>query len=188
MIDLPVKKELLFPLEDRDDLKDLVAGDWIFISGAILAGRDQTHRRLLEVLDQGRSLPFDPSGQLIYYVGPTPAPPGRPIGSAGPTTSYRMDSYTPRLLEMGIVATMGKGPRGAEVREAMLRYQVVYLAAIGGAGAYLSGCIKAARVLAFAELGPEALYLLEVERFPAVVINDLAGRDYYQMARQRWQS
>ncbi|MBA2847862.1 fumarate hydratase subunit beta [Thermosulfuriphilus ammonigenes] len=187
-IELPVKTRLAFPLKDKSPLASLRAGDWILISGKILAGRDQTHRRLLELLEADRPLPFNPQGQLIYYVGPTPAPPGRPIGSAGPTTSYRMDAYTPRLLELGVAATMGKGPRGPEVRKAMLQHQAIYLAAIGGAGAYLSRCIKDATPLAFEELGPEALLLLEVEDFPAVVINDLIGQDYYQLAREKWRS
>ncbi len=159
---------------------ELAAGDLVALSGVIYTGRDQTHRRLCELIDQGRDLPVDLAGQLLYYVGPTPAPPGRVIGAAGPTTSYRMDAYTPALLELGLAATMGKGPRSEPVREAMLANGAIYLASIGGAGAFLSRCIKKAELVAFADAGPEALFRFEVENFPAVVINDLAGNDFYR--------
>jgi len=159
---------------------ELAAGDLVALSGVIYTGRDQTHRRLCELIDQGRDLPVDLAGQLLYYVGPTPAPPGRVIGSAGPTTSYRMDAYTPALLELGLAATMGKGPRSEPVREAMLAHGAIYLASIGGAGAFLSRCVKKAELVAFADAGPEALFRFEVENFPAVVINDLAGNDFYR--------
>lgn len=159
---------------------ELAAGDLVALSGVIYTGRDQTHRRLCELIDQGMDLPVDLAGQLLYYVGPTPAPPGRVIGAAGPTTSYRMDAYTPALLELGLAATMGKGPRSEPVREAMLANGAIYLASIGGAGAFLSRCIKKAELVAFADAGPEALFRLEVENFPAVVINDLAGNDFYR--------
>ncbi|MBU3937333.1 MAG: FumA C-terminus/TtdB family hydratase beta subunit, partial [Proteobacteria bacterium] len=156
-------------------------GQLVSLSGTLYTGRDQTHRRLCALLDEGKELPVNLAGQLLYYVGPSPARPGRVIGAAGPTTSYRMDSYTPRLLELGLVATMGKGARSAEVRQAMIRHGAVYLAAIGGAGAFLSKCIKKSELVAFADAGPEALFRFEVENFPAVVINDLAGRDYYEL-------
>jgi fumarate hydratase subunit beta len=159
----------------------LQAGDLIALTGYLFTGRDQTHRRMMALLDQGKPLPVDLKGQLLYYVGPTPARPGRVIGSAGPTTSYRMDAYTPRLLELGLAATLGKGRRSTRVREAMLRHGAIYLASIAGAGALLSKRIVKAEVVAFADAGPEAMYRFEVERFPAVVINDLAGRDFYEM-------
>ncbi len=182
-----MEKELTFPCPEREIFKTLKAGDFITIRGKILAARDQTHRLLLRLMEEGQPLPVSLKDQLIYYVGPSPAPPGRVIGAAGPTTSYRMDPYTPTLLALGVAATMGKGKRSEEVREAHQKYQALYLATFGGAGAYLSQCIKAAKVLAFPELGPEALFELEVEDFPAVVINDLAGRDFYEEAQKNWQ-
>ena len=162
-------------------LETLAAGDLISLTGTIYTGRDQTHRRLCALLDAGEPLPVDLAGQLLYYVGPSPARPGRVIGAAGPTTSYRMDPYTPRLLDLGLKATLGKGGRSKEVRAAMQKSGAVYLATIGGAGALLSKCIKVCELVAFADAGPEALFRMEVEGFPAVVINDLAGRDYYEM-------
>ncbi len=182
-----MEKKLTFPLEDRTPLQDFYAGDFITISGKILAARDQTHRRLLELLEKDIPLPFSLKGQLIYYVGPSPAPPGRLVGAAGPTTSYRMDPYTPFLLAQGVVATMGKGRRGPEVKKAQLKYKALYLATFGGAGAYLSRCIKNIKTLAFEDLGPEALFELEVEDFPAVVINDLYGNDFYEITQRQWQ-
>jgi len=181
-----MSKVICFPLEDRELLKELKAGELVRISGTLLAARDQTHRRLLEIVKDGESLPVDFTGHCIYYVGPSPAPPGKVIGAAGPTTAYRMDAYTPKMLELGVVATMGKGKRTAPVKEAMKLYQAVYFATFGGAGAYLSRCIKACKVLAFPELGPEALFRLEVEEFPAVVINDLKGLDFYEEAQKVW--
>jgi len=165
----------------RESLASLHAGQLVSLGGTLYTGRDQTHRLLCALLDEGKELPVDLAGQLLYYVGPSPARPGRVIGAAGPTTSYRMDSYTPRLLALGLSATMGKGARSAEVRQAMLTHGAVYLAAIGGAGAFLAKCVKKAELVAFPEAGPEAMFRLEVEDFPAVVINDLAGNDYYEM-------
>ena len=170
-IELPATKEMLSRLR---------AGDWVLLNGVLYTGRDQTHRRLVELLDQGRPLPVDLKGQTIYYTGPSPARPGRVIGSAGPTTSYRMDAYTPRLLEQGIAAAIGKGRRSLEVREAMKRHGAIYLAAIGGAGAYISMCVKRCELIAFPELGPEAMYRMEVEDLPAIVINDSTGADLYE--------
>jgi len=179
-----LKIELVFPLKDRRILKGLRPGDLVSIYGRVLAARDATHRRLLQMLERDEPLPVSLRNQCIYYVGPTPPPPGRIIGSAGPTTSYRMDAYTPRLLELGLAATMGKGPRGPEVKEAIIKYEAVYLATFGGAGAYLSERIQTARIIAFPELGPEALFELEVEDFPAIVINPPSGGDYYEEVRQ----
>jgi fumarate hydratase subunit beta len=167
-------------------LDTLAAGDLVSLTGTVYTGRDQTHRRLCNLLDQGKELPVDLAGQLLYYVGPSPAKPGQVIGAAGPTTSYRMDLYTPRLLKLGLKATMGKGARSAEVRAAMKEAGAIYLAAIGGAGAYLSTCVRKAELIAFEDAGPEALFRFEIEDFPAVVINDLAGQDYYEIvARHR---
>lgn len=160
--------------------KDLQAGDLVHLTGVMYTGRDQTHRRLCGLLDEGKKMPVDLTGQLLYYVGPSPARPGRVVGAAGPTTSYRMDVYTPRLLELGLAATLGKGARSLEVRDAMRRHGAIYLATFGGAGALLSQCIKSAQLVAFEDAGPEAMFRFEVENFPAVVINDVAGRDFYE--------
>jgi len=166
-------------------LETLQAGDLISLTGSLYTGRDQTHRRLVALLDEGKDLPVDLAGQLLYYVGPSPAKPGQVIGAAGPTTSYRMDAYTPRLLELGLKGTLGKGGRSMEVRQAMLKHGAVYLATVGGAGALLSKSIVKSELVAFEDAGPEAMFRFEVENFPAVVINDLAGNDFYEMVRQK---
>lgn len=165
---------------DEGVVEELRAGDLVHLSGTMYTGRDQTHRRLCALLDEGKELPVNLAGQLLYYVGPSPARPGRVIGAAGPTTSYRMDAYTPRLLELGLSATLGKGARSMPVREAMQKHGAIYLAAFGGAGALLSQCIKEMRIVAFEDAGPEAMYCFEVQDFPAVVINDVQGNDYYE--------
>jgi fumarate hydratase subunit beta len=162
-------------------LQTLKAGDLVSLTGSLYTGRDQTHRRLVALLDEGRELPIDLHGQLLYYVGPSPAREGQVIGAAGPTTSYRMDPYTPRLLELGLKGTLGKGSRSKPVREAMKKYGAVYFATVGGAGALLSKSIIKSDLVAFEDAGPEALFRFEVENFPAVVINDLEGNDYYEM-------
>lgn len=169
---------LTTPLKD-EDLNKLTSGDVVLLSGQIYTGRDAAHKRLIEALDQGRPLPFDLKGTAIYYVGPTPPPPGRPIGSAGPTTSGRMDSYAPRLHDLGLKATIGKGKRSKEVREALQRNTAVYFGATGGAGALLSKCITASEVVAYEELGAEAIRRLTVEDFPLLVINDAHGGELY---------
>ena len=171
-------------------VEQLDIGDRVFIDGVLYTARDAAHKRLITLLAEGRPLPVDLKGQILYYVGPSPAPPGRVIGAAGPTTASRMDSYTPSLLKLGLKAMIGKGQRSPEVIAAMQQYKAVYLGATGGAGALISKCIKAAQVVAFPELGPEAVHRLEVEDFPAIVINDCRGRDLYQegirlYARQR---
>ena len=158
----------------------LRAGDLVHLTGTMYTGRDQTHRRLCALLDVGKELPVDLSGQLLYYVGPSPARPGKVIGAAGPTTSYRMDAYTPRLLDLGLKATLGKGSRSMAVREAMQGCGAIYLATFGGAGALLSQCIKEVHLVAFEDAGPEAMFRFEVQNFPAVVINDAEGRDFYE--------
>lgn len=172
--------ELQVPFE-KGVLENIKAGDLVGLTGTMYTGRDQTHRRLCALIDNGGELPVDLNGQLLYYVGPTPAQPGQAIGAAGPTTSYRMDLYTQKLLEKGLKATLGKGARSIPVREAMKAHGAVYLATIGGAGAYLSKCIVKSELIAFEDAGPEAMFKLEVENFPAIVINDLTGRDYYEI-------
>lgn len=178
-------RKVALPLAD-EVAAELRAGDLVHLSGVMYTGRDQTHRRLCALLDEGRELPVDLAGQLLYYVGPSPARPGRVIGAAGPTTSYRMDAYTPRLLELGLKATLGKGARSLPVREGMRQHGALYLATFGGAGALLSQCVKQVELVAFADAGPEAMFRFEVLNFPAVVINDIAGRDFYEeIAAQR---
>jgi len=166
------------PLTDAD-IEQLRSGDVVTITGTIYTGRDAAHKRLVDTLDKGEPLPFDLKGALIYYVGPSPAPPGRPIGSAGPTTSYRMDTYAPRLHGLGLKGTIGKGRRSKEVREAMNANKAAYFGATGGAGALLSQAIKAAKVIAYDDLGPEAIRELTVEKFPLLVINDCHGGELY---------
>jgi fumarate hydratase subunit beta len=169
---------LTTPLKDEDILR-LRAGDVVKLTGTIYTARDAAHKRLVETLDKGEPLPFDLEGALIYYVGPSPAPPGRPIGSAGPTTSYRMDTYSPRLHSLGLKGTIGKGKRSDAVKESLRQYKAAYFGATGGAGALLSLCIKEARVIAYEELGPEAIRELAVEDFPLLVINDAFGGELY---------
>ncbi len=166
------------PLTDADVAK-LRAGDRVLLSGVIYTGRDAAHRRLFELLQVGKPLPVDLRGQVIYYVGPTPAKPGRVIGSAGPTTSGRMDAYAPALIAYGLKGMIGKGLRTQEVRDAMMEHGAVYFGATGGAAALISRCIKKAEIVAYEDLGPEAIHRLEVEDFPLVVINDAHGGDLY---------
>jgi len=163
----------------NEDVMQLKAGDVVFITGTIYTGRDAAHKRMFEALDKGESLPFDIKGALIYYVGPAPAPPGRPIGSCGPTTSYRMDTYAPRLYSLGLKGTIGKGKRSDAVKDAMKKHKAVYLAATGGAGALLSLCVQEAMVVAYEDLGPEAVMELKVKDFPLLVINDAFGGELY---------
>ena len=166
------------PLSD-DVVKKLKSGDRVLLNGIIYTARDAAHKRLVEDMDKNKALPFDLSGQVIYYVGPTPPPPGRPIGAAGPTTSYRMDPYAPRLMEKGIKGMIGKGMRSGPVIEAMKKYVCVYFAAVGGAGALLSKRIQKADLVAYEDLGPEAIRRLTVKDFPLIVINDVFGGDAY---------
>jgi fumarate hydratase subunit beta len=161
-------------------VKQLHAGDKVSITGVIYVGRDAAHKRMVAALDAGAPLPFDPEGQIIYYMGPSPAKPGDPIGAAGPTTSYRMDPYAPRLMEVGLKGMIGKGNRSAAVREAMKKHNAVYFGAIGGAGALIAKSIKKSDVIAYDDLGAEALRRLEVEDFPAIVVNDIYGGDAYE--------
>ena len=177
--------EIRAPLTNEAILK-LRAGDQVTISGIIYTGRDAAHKRLVDALDRGESLPFDIKGHIIYYVGPTPAKPGRVIGSAGPTTSGRMDVYTPRLLAAGLKGMIGKGARSQAVKDALKKYKAVYLGAIGGAGALIAKSIVKVEPVAYEDLGPEAIVRLEVRDFPATVINDAHGGDLYQEARAKY--
>ena len=173
------------PLKD-DVLEKLKIGDKVLISGIIYSARDAAHKRLVELLNNGKEPPFDLRGQIIYYVGPTPPKPGMVIGSAGPTTSYRMDPYTPALLARGLKGMVGKGFRGKEVLEAIKRYKAVYLAATGGAGAFISKTIKKAEMVAYEDLGTEAIRRMEVKDFPAIVVNDIYGNDLYDQAKKKY--
>jgi fumarate hydratase subunit beta len=168
------------------DVEKLKAGDKVLITGVIYTGRDAAHKRLTDLLKEGKPLPVDLKGQIIYYVGPAPAKPGHAIGSAGPTTSGRMDAYSPRLMEIGLKGMIGKGMRKKEVIEAMKKYKAVYLAATGGAGALLAKSVKKAQIVAYEDLGPEAINRLEVVDFPAIVVNDTKGNDLYQQGMAQY--
>ena len=176
---------LTTPLSEEAVLA-LRSGQAVLISGVIYTARDAAHERMVETLEAGGELPFEVSGQVIYYVGPTPAPPGRVIGAAGPTTAGRMDRYTPPLLARGLKGMIGKGARSAEVREALKKYKAVYFGGIGGAGALLSKRIRSAELVAYEDLGTEAIRRLEVEEFPATVVNDCYGGDAYEEAVLKW--
>jgi fumarate hydratase subunit beta len=173
---------LVPPLSD-DDVLSVRCGQGVLISGVLYSARDAAHMRMAEALRRGEPLPFEPEGQIIYYMGPSPAPPGKVIGAAGPTTSGRMDPYAPALYRAGIKATVGKGGRSDEVRRAIRECTALYLAAVGGAGALLGRCVREAEVIAYPELGPEAVRRLVVEAFPATVVNDAHGADLYEQAR-----
>ncbi len=178
-------KRLTTPLKDSD-LENLKVGEKVFLSGIIYTGRDAAHKRLVELLDAGRELPFNVEGQVIYYVGPAPAKPGKPIGSAGPTTSYRMDAYAPRLIEVGLKGMIGKGSRSQEVVESMKKHKAVYFAAVGGAAALIAKSIKSKELVAYEDLGPEAIFKLEVEDFPVIVANDIKGDDLYKQGMEAY--
>ena len=167
-------------------LQKLKIGDRVLINGVIYTGRDAAHKRLVELVDKGQPLPFDIKGQIIYYVGPTPPKPGMPIGAAGPTSSYRMDPYAPILMDKGLKGMIGKGVRGKAVIDAMKKYKAVYFAATGGAGALISKTIRKAEVVAYEELGTEAIRRLEVKDFPAIVVNDVYGNDLYEEGKKRY--
>jgi len=173
------------PLSD-DVVAGLHAGDAVSISGTLYVARDAAHKRLVEALAAGQPLPFDLRGQVIYYMGPAPAPPGWPIGSAGPTTSGRMDPYAPALLAAGLKGMIGKGGRSQVVRQAMQEHRAVYLACVGGVAALIARTVRAAEVIAYPELGAEALRRLEVTALPALVIDDIYGADAYEMGRERY--
>ena len=167
----------------REGARKLKAGDSCLISGVIYTARDAAHKRLCELVAEGKELPMDPKDSIIYFVGPTPAKPGQAIGSAGPTTSYRMDAYSPIMIEQGLTGMIGKGKRGPEVVAAMKEHGAVYFGAIGGCGALLSKCIKKAEIVAYEDLGAEAIRRLEVEDFPVIVIIDSEGNNLYESGR-----
>jgi fumarate hydratase subunit beta len=179
--------ELHSPLQDKD-IERLRAGDMISLSGVVYTGRDAAHKRFVEQLERGEPLPFDLKGQVIYYVGPCPAPPGKVIGSAGPTTSYRMDPYAGRLIAEGLAGMIGKGNRSDEVVEAMKKHGAVYFAAVGGAAALLASKIIASEVIAFEDLGTEAVRRVEFRDFPLVVVIDCKGNNLYQIEKARYRN
>jgi fumarate hydratase subunit beta len=180
-----MSKKVSLPLTEKA-IADLKAGDNVLLSGILYVARDAAHKRMNEALDRGEPLPFDIKNQMLYYMGPSPAPPGRVIGSAGPTTSSRMDIYTPRLLAAGLKGMIGKGVRSQEVKDALKKYKAVYLAAVGGAGALISKTIVKSEVIAYPDLGPEAVLKLEVKDFPATVINDIHGGDLYVEGKKKY--
>ena len=170
----------------KEDARSLKAGDYVYLSGTIYTARDAAHKRMKEALDQGQTLPFDLKGSVIYYMGPSPAREGRPIGSAGPTTASRMDKYTPELLDLGLGAMIGKGKRSPAVIDAMVRNVAVYFAAVGGAGALLSKCILSSEIVAYEGLGAEAIRKLEVKNFPVIVVIDSQGNNWYETASKEY--
>lgn len=178
-------KIITTPLTEEKVLS-LKAGDSVLITGTIYTARDAAHKRLIELLDKGENLPIDIKDSIIYYVGPSPAKPAHAIGSAGPTSSYRMDSYTPRLLDLGLKGMIGKGLRSLEVIESMKKNKAVYFGAIGGAATYIAKCIKKSELIAYEDLGSEAIRKLEVENFPAVVVIDCHGNNLYEIGQKNY--
>jgi len=176
---------LTLPL-DRAAVAKLRAGDLVLLSGPVYTARDAAHKRLVEALDRGEAPPFPLDGQTIYYVGPCPAPPGRPVGSAGPTTSGRMDRYAPKLLRLGLLGMIGKGKRTEEVQQSIVEAGAVYFGATGGAGALIATCVESAEVVAYEDLGTEAVRRMVVKDLPAVVLIDPTGADLYRIGRERW--
>ncbi|MEA3447837.1 MAG: Fe-S-containing hydro-lyase [Bacteroidota bacterium] len=181
------KVNLETPLTN-EKVKNLQIGDEVFLSGIIYTARDAAHKKLVDMIHDNKALPFDVQGSVIYYVGPTPAQPGQAIGAAGPTTSYRMDPFVEDMLKAGMKGMIGKGARSKPVIEALKKYTGVYFGATGGAAALISKCIKKAEVIAFDELGPEAVRKLEVKDMPLVVINDATGKDLYEEGRKAWEN
>ena len=174
-------KYVKVPLSD-EDARSLKSGDYVYLTGTIYTARDAAHKRMQEALDRGEALPIGMKNNVIYYMGPSPAREGRPIGSAGPTTASRMDKYAPKLLDKGLIGMIGKGKRTEEVKEAIVRNKAVYFAAIGGAGALLSKCIKKSEVIAYDDLGTESIRKLEVENLPVIVVIDCEGNNLYEIA------
>ncbi len=169
-----------------EQVQGLKAGDRVLLNGTIYTGRDAAHKRIVDAMQAGQEPPFPIAGAVIFYVGPSPPPPGRPIGAAGPTTSYRMDAFAPYLIARGLKGMVGKGKRNSEVREAMAEHKAVYFGAIGGAGALMAKAIKEAEVIAYDDLGPEAVRRLEVVDMPVVVVNDSHGADLYESGREAY--
>lgn len=180
-----MEKHIQAPLLEAE-IRDLKAGDYVYITGTLYTARDAAHKRMQEALDRGEGLPFDIKDQVIYYMGPSPAREGRPIGSAGPTTASRMDKYAPRLLDLGLKGMVGKGKRTKEVLDAVIRNGGIYFAAVGGAGALLSKRIRKAEVIAYEDMGTEAVRKLEVENFPVIVVADRFGNNLYETAVQTY--
>lgn len=178
-------KNITLPLT-KENTKDLMAGDYVYLSGIIYTARDAAHKRMDETLDRKEDLPINMEGNTIYYMGPSPAREGRPIGSAGPTTASRMDKYAPRLLDLGLMGMIGKGRRSEAVKEAIIRNNAVYFAAVGGAGALLSKAIVSSKVVAYDDLGTEAIRELEVKDFPVIVVIDRNGNNLYDIAREKY--
>lgn len=182
-----MQKRITTPLT-IEKVEDLKAGDSVFLTGYIYTARDAAHKRLVELLEKGEDLPFDIENQIIYYVGPTPAKEGMPIGSAGPTTSYRMDPYTPKLLDKGLKGMIGKGKRSDEVVESMKKNKAIYFAAIGGAAALTAKCVKSSELIAYDDLGAEAIRKLYVEDLPLIVVIDSKGNNYYSIGQQEYKN
>ena len=180
-----MEKKVTMPLT-KDKVKDLKAGDSVLLSGVIYTARDAAHKRLVELIDKGEKLPIDVKNSFIYYVGPTPEKPGMIIGSAGPTTSYRMDAYAPKLLEKGLSGMIGKGLRSQQVIDSMIKNGAVYFAAIGGAGALIGKCVKSAEIVTYEDLGSEAIRRLEVEDLPIVVVIDSEGNNLYKQGQEAY--
>ena len=179
------RKEFTTPLSD-DDIKSLKSGDMILLSGVVYTGRDAAHKMMVEALEAGEEMPFDFEGATIYYAGPCPPKPGQPIGSVGPTTSVRMDRYSPQLIDKGLKVMIGKGLRNQEVIDSIVKHGGVYFAAIGGAAALMGKCVKSAEVIAYEELGPEAVRKLVVEKLPVVVAIDSQGNNMYETGRKQF--
>src|SRR5512145_2222732 len=171
---------------DHDVIRELMAGQRVFLSGYIYTARDAAHKRFIETLQEGKELPFDVKDQIIYYCGPSPSPPGKVIGACGPTTSSRMDLYTPQLLMLGLKGMIGKGKRSSVVKEALNRYKAVYFGATGGAGALLSQSVVSSEPIAYEDLGPEAIVRLLVKDMPLFVINDIYGNDLYETGMEHY--
>lgn len=180
-----MEKYIQVPLS-KEAAADLKAGDYVYLTGIIYTARDAAHKRMQEALDSGEPLPIDMKENVIYYMGPSPAREGRPIGSAGPTTASRMDKYAPALLDLGLIGMIGKGRRSPAVKEAVVRNGAVYFAAVGGAGALLSKSIKASEIVAYEDLGTEAIRRLTVENFPVIVCMDSTGTDLYETAAEKY--
>ena len=180
-----MEKHITAPYDEKT-VRELHSGDYVYITGTIYTARDAAHKRMYEALEQGESLPFDIKGQVIYYMGPSPAREGRPIGSAGPTTASRMDKYTPTLLDLGLNGMIGKGKRTEAVKEAIIHNGAVYFAAVGGAGALLSKAIVSSEVIAFDDLGTEAVRRLQVKDFPVIVVIDSEGNNLYETAAEAY--
>lgn len=180
-----MERKITLPL-NGEVAKELKAGDYVYLSGIIYTARDAAHKRMDETLNKGEALPLNIEGNIIYYMGPSPAREGRPIGSAGPTTASRMDKYAPRLLDLGLIGMIGKGRRSEAVKEAIIRNGAVYFAAVGGAGALLSKAIKSSKVIAYDDLGTEAIRELYVEDFPVIVVIDSEGNNLYDIAKEKY--